>query len=129
MVGVIAACLIQGCGGAEVPPTGEVSGVVTIDGKPGSNIRVMYSPQGKGRTSNGLTDENGNYSLTYSPNATGALIGKHSVSIGTPEPPVDDAGPVTKKRLTSTGIPSKYVEVTKEVEVKAGSNKIDLVYP
>ena len=121
--------ILSGCGGADVPPIGSVSGIVTIDGKPAPNIRVMFHPKEKGRPSNGLTDQDGSYTLSYSPNAMGALIGKHEVSISAPEPSVDDAGSVSKTRLVSTAIPQKYASMVKEMEVKAGSNTIDLTYP
>jgi len=120
---------LAGCGGVEVPETGAVTGTVTIDGKPGSGVRVKFTPVGPGRASSGTTDEAGRYSLIYSANATGAIIGKHKVTIAAQEISADVDTGQKGKRVENTSIPAKYTAMAKEVEVKAGDNTIDVAYP
>jgi len=100
-----------------------------IDGKPATGLRVRFSPVGPGRSSSGTTDESGHYSLTYSINGTGALIGKHLVSLANQEQGADVPEPGKKAAMQPSQIPKKYVDVTKEVEVKAGNNTIDISFP
>ena len=126
-----AACLtlaFTGCNSANLPDTGEVSGTITIDGKPATGIRVRFTPVGPGRPSSGESDAAGHYSLVYSANGTGALIGKHIATIFPTEPSADVPEP-GKVKMSASVIPKKYATIEKEVEVKAGSNSIDLVYP
>jgi hypothetical protein len=61
---------------------GEVTGQVTMDGKPLPNAMVTFVPNEGGATATGVTDANGNYKL-ISLDRTGALIGSHTVSITT----------------------------------------------
>jgi hypothetical protein len=61
---------------------GEVTGQVTMDGKPLPNAMVIFVPKEGGATATGVTDANGNYKL-ISLDRTGALIGSHTVSITT----------------------------------------------
>ncbi len=74
---VCIACLGCGSGG---PDLGEVTGVVTIDGTPASNVMVTFTPVGEGRPSTGKTDEAGKYVLGYGEHL-GAVVGKHKVSV------------------------------------------------
>lgn len=82
-------CLIAlvGCGGAgDYPDMGEVTGTVTMDGKPLPDALVTFQPEG-GRPSSGVTDEDGYYELIYSAQMKGAKSGDHMVSISTYLPP------------------------------------------
>ncbi|MCC9608189.1 DUF4198 domain-containing protein [Blastopirellula sp. JC732] len=83
---VLLAASLAGCGRdpfACVP----VSGQVTLDGQPLATARVIFSPQGDGKSaivgpiSYCITDENGNYQLATPHGKQGAVIGTHSVSI------------------------------------------------
>lgn len=71
-----------GCGGGDKVDLGAVSGVVTMDGEPLSDVIVVFSPE-DGNPSSGLTDSEGKYSLSYLGKSDGAIIGKHKVSITT----------------------------------------------
>jgi hypothetical protein len=127
---LLSGLFIAGCGGVDVPDTGKVAGSVTIDGKPAAGIRVKFTPAEKGRASSATTDEAGNYTLVYSANAMGALIGKHKVTIAAQEISADVPDASAKgKRVENTTVPAKYVAMSKDVEVKAGDNTIDLTYP
>lgn len=68
------------------PPLTEVSGKVTMNGQPLKNVRVDFHPdpdQGtRGSGSSGTTDENGNFTLTYTAGGQrGAVIGHHRVIV------------------------------------------------
>lgn len=118
---------VVGCSGAgNGPPLGEVAGTVTFDGKPASNITVTFNPADGGRSSFGTTDEQGKYTLVYSTTKTGAQLGKHNVTIGRDETPSDSDVNLMKPK---NPIPGEYAKATKEVEVEAGRNAIDLAYP
>jgi hypothetical protein len=72
-----------------LPEMGTVSGVVTLDGKPQPLVKVVFSPDPSAgpaaKSSQGLTDGEGRYSLSYRSadgrSAVGAKIGKHLVSM------------------------------------------------
>lgn len=113
-----------GCGGgAEVPDLGTVSGTVTVDGNPMEGVIVTFQPVAGGRSSMGSTDSNGYYTLSYTAEAQGALIGKHKVMV-TSQSTSDAPDPSGVEKDT---IPPHYnTKTTLEKEVKAGDNTIDL---
>jgi hypothetical protein len=111
-----------------MPELGTVSGTVTIDGKPGSDVFVRFTPDNGGRPSSGTTDENGFYRLTYSVAAPGAKVGMHSVSIVS-SIPIDTSDPQAMMNPPPGNVPKAYQEMKKQVEVKPGKNTIDLTYP
>ncbi len=82
---------VPGCGpDAEQYETVPVSGVVTCQGKPVANATVNFTPkddQGRtkgrrGRVALGMTDNDGRFKLTTYENYDGAIIGKHTVTVG-----------------------------------------------
>lgn len=85
----------------EVPPLGQVSGVVTLDGKPVSGATVYFAPEKREykrdkvsrglplRTATGLTDADGRYSLTYVDTVSGTFLGTNRVSV---QPMMDEKG-------------------------------------
>jgi len=115
----------MGCGG---PSLGRVSGKVTLDGKPLADATVGFYPLGANAdiTSSGKTDGNGDYSLkTVMTNQTGAVVGKHRVSIsvepdltGTTDLPADKLGKVARPPK----IPPRYQGTQSELtcEVPSG---------
>lgn len=116
-----------GCGSGG-PPLAEVTGTVTLDGKPVPNAVVIFNPVAAGgSTSLGKTDAQGNYRLEFSQDKTGAMIGEHNVEITTKKIPPDempDDGEAVKTEYVP--IPPKYRkpgELT--AEVKNQRNKID----
>jgi len=119
---------VSGCGGGG-PELGRVSGTVTIDGKPAANVKVSFTPVDGGRSSMATTDANGQYELAFSTTEKGALVGSHDAGILPAEPGVDVGTGSGSEMLVDTSIPQKYVDAKKKVEVKAGSNTIDLTYP
>lgn len=102
---------LTGCfgGGEKLPELTNVTGTVTLDGKPLEKARVAFEPKeanekGRGRTSIAYTDAAGKFVLKYNQDVNGAMLGKFSVSIsklsGTEEVPGDEM------------IPAKYNEKT-----------------
>lgn len=125
----IALVAIIGCGGSgDTPDIGTVTGTITIDGKAMPDVSVTFSPVKGGRASSGITDSSGHYKLTYSSTVMGAKIGNHKVFVAgyVDYDPNDPEGPMEPPE---GNVPKKYSEIEKRVEVKAGSNEIDLSYP
>jgi hypothetical protein len=112
-----------GCGssGGDTPDLGEVTGVVTLDGKPLPDVLVIFEPlsdDSDAASSMATTDEQGRYELEFDDNHNGAVIGRHSVQIfnvDEAEMPVEDLLP-EKFNLDS--------DLTREV--KAGPNEINI---
>ena len=120
---LIFACMTVtvGCSGGSgepLPELGTVQGTVTFDGAPLAGARVVFTPEA-GRISTGTTDAQGKYELSYSSNARGAVLGKHSVAIAVEE---DMDLPADKQ----TVIPAQYnVNTTLSAEVASGENTVN----
>jgi hypothetical protein len=89
---VVAGCsvvvAVAGCGGGDSgPDLIEVYGVVTLDGEPLPDATVRFVPEEMAgnnmRAATGETDDDGEYTLEYSLNRSGALPGKYKVAIST----------------------------------------------
>jgi hypothetical protein len=107
-----------GCGG-DTPPLGQVTGTVTLDGKPVDAAAIQFEPVSSGLpTAFGRTDSAGKYELWYSRGNKGASLGDALVRINTFQDAGEDSG--QKKRPES--IPSKYnLKTDLKVEVKRGA--------
>lgn len=83
-VGLLAGSLwLSGCGDSG-PELGDVHGTVNMDGKPLKLADVTFRRKDfTGRPSVGMTDENGAYTLGYSMDKSGALLGDFVVEIST----------------------------------------------
>jgi len=109
----------SGCGGksGNAPDVARVEGTVTLDGAPLEGATVEFQPVAGGRPSVGTSDANGHYSLTYSNDLAGAIIGEHNVSIKT----FTYARPDVPEKL-----PAKYHSPTTLKEtVQPEKNQID----
>lgn len=116
-----------GCGArpSDQPALGRVTGLVTFDGQPLPGVEVTFAPL-NGRSSGGIADGKGRYTLNYVGATSGAKVGKHSVFIAWPveESPDEGASPQSKKERPR--IPARYNKKSKlSADVKSGSNKID----
>ena len=125
---MILACLLPvvcGCAGdgGDQPELATVSGQVTLDGKPLPNVILTFKPIGEGRSSSGVADEDGNYTLQYTANADGAMIATHRVKVAMIE--AEDADATIKTKAVST-LPANASDGSMEKEVKPGSNTIDI---
>ena len=99
---IVAVCVIAGCssGSSDLPPLGEVSGTVTLDGAPVAGAEVTFVP-GSGSPSVGKTDGEGHYTLAYVQETSGAEIGKHTVQIS-------KYGEAGSANDTENQLPAKY---------------------
>jgi hypothetical protein len=124
-----------GCGGRnDQPELGQVTGTITLDGKPLSGIAVVFQPD-SGRPARGMTDAEGKYELTYIRQTKGTKVGPNRVEIapsedGAPEEfeNVDEESKSVTKRSKSgkPTIPSRYnLRSELKAEVKAGKNTFD----
>ncbi|MFN3158053.1 MAG: hypothetical protein ACE37I_01985 [Rubinisphaera brasiliensis] len=122
---------IAGCGGAsDTPPLGTVSGTVTWNGEPLQDAYLTFQPE-TGRASIGRTDSNGQYSLAYTGDKNGALVGKHTVMITTAtEGYSDESGEGNDRPAREEILPAKYHSASElTAEVTSGSNTIDFDLP
>jgi hypothetical protein len=126
-----------GCGGpSDQPELGQVTGTVTLDGKPLSGIAVVFQPD-SGRPARGMTDAEGKYELTYIRQTKGTKVGLNRVEIAPSEdgeaeesenPDADDESkPVAKpSKSRKPAIPARYnVQSELKADVKAGANTFD----
>jgi hypothetical protein len=98
------AIFLAGCG-SDID-LGKVAGKVTKGGKPQPNLLVNFSPGPGRRGSQGYTDDNGQYSVRYTADKVGAVLGSQHVTI------------------TTEGNTNKNL-LSKDVEVASGSNVFD----
>ncbi|MEZ6060071.1 MAG: hypothetical protein R3C19_06900 [Planctomycetaceae bacterium] len=127
----LAAFFVIGCG--ESRKSASVTGKVTLNGAPVSDVVVLFQPAGAvgsketdlGMGSYGKTDRDGNFTMLFSDNdSEGAMIGEHSVTIQelTPEGQEDnDAGGIGEE--TSSRIPQQWGNASKRYSVKEGDNE------
>ena len=129
---------LPGCGGpSDQPELGQVTGTVTLDGKPLSGIAVVFQPE-SGRPARGMTDAEGKYELTYIRETKGTKVGPNRVEIAPSEDggaeeseesenPDDESQPVTKpSKSGKPTIPPRYnVQSELKADVKAGENTFD----
>jgi hypothetical protein len=110
---------IVGCGGGDTPPLGQVTGSVTLDGKPVEGAVIQFEPTTSGfPTAFGQTDKDGKYELWYSRGNKGASLGESLVRIQAFQDANLDAG--TKRRPET--IPARYNVMTDlKVEVARGA--------
>lgn len=109
---------LAGCSGGSGVKLVPVEGVVTLDGKPVGDAEVLFRPAG-GRPSGGRTDPEGHYSLSYTREEKGALIGEHQVTISTYLEADDESPDPVRQKGRVESIPQKYNKrTTLKVEVQ-----------
>ena len=100
--------VLSGCGGADIPELGEVTGVVKMNGVPIEGIDVVAYPQ-DGRPAFGKTDENGAYVIMFKNGISGTKVGQNRIT-----PTYVQGGPA---------VPKEYTEMM--FDVKPGENTVD----
>jgi hypothetical protein len=126
LVTLIALCI--GCGGEF--PTANVSGRITVNGKPVEKVAVMFQPvaaEGKinsGIGSTGISDADGRYTLILigTKNTKGAVIGKHKVRFENYTDPGDTSDDRSKPKRTqpTVRIPQRYYDKPMDYDVTSG---------
>lgn len=130
MFGLLFPVAIYGCGGEKFPFP-KVTGKVTIDGQPGRNITLFFTPEvvssGGGSTSLpasfGVTDSNGEFTLTTRAGTSrvGAAVGKHTVTFeGLEAIQGDQLAQMKPEDLPSAKLPKKYTNDGVEFVVPEG---------
>ena len=125
----------SGCGGpSDQPDLGQVTGIVTLDGKPLSGIAVVFQPD-NGRPARGMTDTEGKYELTYIRTTKGAKVGPNRVEIApsedgeAEESEASDEESKSSPKQSASGkpkIPARYnVKSELKADVKLGNNTFD----
>lgn len=80
----------SGCGAENSFPTAKSTGRVTCNGKPVENVRVYFRPtikqanQESGRVGDGVTDDDGRFTISTYGSEDGAVIGKSQVIVDSP---------------------------------------------
>jgi hypothetical protein len=111
-----------GCGGPE--NVGRVSGTITLDGQPLPGAVVQFQPLEGNAPSGGITDSSGRYTLRYTREHEGAVIGEHEVRISTYAAGDSEADP--PKPEVPEKLPAKYNTKTElKASVKSGRNTLD----
>ncbi len=116
-VSLLAICAMQlGCGGADRPPLGYVSGLVSMDGEPVADIIVVMKPE-NGRPAMVRSDKSGQYEIEYTKGEKGTKLGPTTVSL---EWPLGGGGGIS--------IPKKYVGDQSELklDVKKGKQTFNI---
>jgi hypothetical protein len=125
---MLALVLLVGCG-PKPPRVAQVSGRVTLDGKPLPKASVTFVPmaskenQNPGPTAQGMTDSDGRYQVAVDVSTPGAVVGKCRIYVTTilSDPAIDDrdaGGPIRKVR---DKVPQRYNQGTElQFEVPPG---------
>ena len=109
---LICMVLIAGCsgGGEPLPELTEVTGTVTLDGKPLENISVIFQPEAADQASSrGTTNAEGKFKLMYNQDASGAVSGKHKVRFAVMD--ADSTGLLPEKYTRTNSV--ETADVTK----------------
>jgi|APSaa5957512622_1039677.scaffolds.fasta_scaffold304604_1 hypothetical protein len=128
---VLAAGIFLLLGGCSDSNFGEVTGTVTIDGKPcPAGIEIMFEPQIEGGSvSQGVTGEGGTYEMHYTRDQKGVMVGKSLVRLQIPMgfDPQSGQSMTDGEELGKIVIPPEFgSDSTFEVEVKSGEQVIDI---
>jgi hypothetical protein len=113
------------------PELGQVTGTVTMDGKPIAGVAVVFYPD-SGRPARALTDAEGKYDLVYIRDAHGTKLGHNRVEIATNEEEDDESADAQSDEDSPTPksgkprIPARYNTKSElEADVKPGENVFD----
>jgi hypothetical protein len=113
---LVLAVVMTGC--SRRFPMAEVSGKVTLDGKPLSDATVMFVPE-KGFAAAGTLQPDGTFRLISGRPGNGAVIGSHKVAV-MPADPLKAHFPAKYQNAETSGF---------SVEVKAGKNSFEFDLP
>jgi hypothetical protein len=117
---------LAGCG-SQPYELAAVSGTVTLNGQTLPGVNVNFQPIAADRSnptpgpgSYGLTDDHGRYSLrTVDPDAEGAVVGTHRITIATKHENVDPKSDVTRPEDRET-LPEAWWDGSHQFTVPAG---------
>lgn len=124
-----------GCSSSDQPELGQVTGTITLDGKPLTGVAVVFQPE-NGRPARGMTNAEGKYELVYIRQTKGTKVGPNRVEVAPSEegeesegdePGDGDSQAASKKsKSAKPTVPAKYNTKSElKVDVKSGSNTFD----
>lgn len=133
LVGILLCPL--GCSSSDQPELGQVTGTITLDGKPLPGVAVVFQPE-NGRPARGVTNAEGKYELVYIRQTKGTKVGPNRVEVAPSEEGEESEGEevgegesqtATKKsKSTKMSVPARYNTKSElKVDVKSGSNTFD----
>ncbi|AMV32957.1 hypothetical protein VN12_12585 [Pirellula sp. SH-Sr6A] len=125
----------SGCTSSDQPELGQVTGTITLDGKPLTGVAVVFQPE-NGRPARGMTNAEGKYELVYIRQTKGSKVGPNRVEIApseegeeSEEPEVGDGEAQTASKKSKSGkpvVPARYNTKSElKVEVVSGKNTFD----
>jgi hypothetical protein len=107
--------LSVGCGDSINQKTYPVTGEVRLDGKPFKGLTVVLRPVDKTNFKRqeipqGITDENGKFSIHTYTSSDGAPAGDYKVGIALMQPVDEEGGDQVKRELNQPLLPPKYAD-------------------
>jgi hypothetical protein len=109
------AAALAGCGDSKPYKTADVSGRITLDGKPLAGARVIFNPihdpkdGALGRPeAYGTTDADGRYTLETAFRDRGATVGPNRVTVSTIKREANPANPEAIKIVAPERVPLRY---------------------
>jgi hypothetical protein len=114
-----------GCGGVKGPELAMVTGIVTLDGQPLPEARLVFQPSGKAASpSIAETSPDGRFKLAFNRNKSGAMIGTHQVKITTAKLVSGDGG---KETFRPEKLPPRYNGQSElAYQVQPGRNNFEI---
>jgi hypothetical protein len=114
------------------PELGQVTGTITLNGKPVKNLAVVFQPD-SGRPARATTNAEGRYDLFYIHDMRGTKLGHNRVEIAAREERdqiiadwTGGGNAVLKLQAPGPSIPARYnTKSTLEADVKPGDNVFD----
>jgi hypothetical protein len=108
----------------------EVSGILTRNGKPVPYLTIHFAPE-NGRSSWGVSDENGQFSMKQDKKTPGVLVGTHTVWVEwRPLSPIDEMDPKNaKKPQDLASIMEKYGSETRsplKIEIDKSVDNLEI---
>lgn len=111
---LFASIAMLGCR-SDGPELAEVTGIVTVDGKPVPGAILTFVPTSGGSPSYGGTDKDGKYRLMYTDTKYGAMIGDHEVEIATNKP---SASEIAEMKAGGQEVNENFVAIPKQYRKK-----------
>jgi len=121
---------LGGCGQSG-PELADVTGTITLDGRPLPKVGVVFRPAGPGASpAYGGTNKDGKYTLLFSQDRKGALPGEYEVDLEVPKYTKADLAEMkaqgNEAPPPTVTLPKKYRQPgALKATVKSGSNVID----
>jgi len=120
---VLGVVLFVGCGPNDIA---QVTGKVTLDGEPLGGVEIRFTPtEGEKKTSSrAVTEADGTYTLKYTAEVEGALIGNHLVQVVNSIDNKEEGKELDKEaEAFRNKLPEKYYKNSDlSAEVKKGEN-------